>query len=369
MAIEERPRRTARDLVVGLALAAGLLAVGECALRLGGFEYHAPPPITFLPALHRFHPYWLWEPRPGAEIEGCAGERINRAAFRGPERPLARGDKLRIVTLGDSSTFGARVCWNQAFPALLEHELSESEVLNFGAVGFTAFQGEKLLAGRALDYHPDVVLAAFGAFNEALPAMPYDVETKFGITSRTSPWAAVWRDRLRVLRTFQLTEFLLGTGSRDRGESPVSAEWLAALAHGGDYVRNQSVPSFERSLEDIVGLARSRGARVALIAPPRRMAEDARRPWLEEYSAAIGRVAARVGAPCWDLRAALRRVPDADARLFVDGIHPSVAGHRLIAELLAENVRRLVRGAPDSSESLLRPAAPPCAGTDGPGVK
>ena len=367
MATRERPRRTARDLVVGLAVGTGLLAGGECALRLGGFEYHAAPPITFLPTLHRFHPYWLWEPRPGAEIEGCGGERINRAAFRGPERPHAHGDKLRIVTLGDSSTFGARVCGNQAFPALLEHELSESEVLNFGAVGFTAFQGEKLLAGRALDYHPDVVLAAFGAFNEALPAMPYDVETKFGITSRTSPWAAAWRDRLRVLRIFQLTEFLLGTGSRDGGESQASAEWLAALTHGGDYVRNQSVPSFERSLEDIVGLARSRGARVALIAPPRRTTEDARRPWLEEYSAAIGRVAARTRVPCCDLRSALRHVPDADARLFVDGLHPSVAGHRLIAELLAENVRPLMRGTPGGSESLLRPAAPTCAAPAGRG--
>jgi len=104
-----------RDTLVLLAITAVLLAVIELALRAGGFEYDAHNPIVFsLPwggVEHRFHPYWFWEPRPGVQVANCDGEHINAAGFRGPERPHAHPpDKLRIVTLGDSSTFGAGVC-------------------------------------------------------------------------------------------------------------------------------------------------------------------------------------------------------------------------------------------------------------------
>src|SRR5437667_8980151 len=251
------PSRRARHLAAGLVVAGVLLTAAELALRLAGFEYRAPVPIIYgAGGMHRFHPYWFWEPRPGTPVEGCAGEHINAAGYRGPERPVARRKgTLRIVTLGDSSTFGSRLCEGQNYPALLEQELPGSEVLNFGVVGFTAFQGAKLLAGRALAYRPDVVLAAFGATNEARPALGYDVDAKFAITSRTPPWAAAARDRLATLRLFQLVERGLRRPGPDRTEQEMLAEWGGALtraARAGDYRPNQSVASFERSLEPIV---------------------------------------------------------------------------------------------------------------------
>lgn len=117
-----------------------------------------------------FPPSWFWELRPGASVPNCAGERINDAGFRGRPYPEARQlGRLRVVTLGDSSTFGMGVCAGQTYSAILERSLPESQVLNFGVIGFSAFQGAKLFAGRARQYRPDIVLAAEPLTNSFQP--------------------------------------------------------------------------------------------------------------------------------------------------------------------------------------------------------
>jgi hypothetical protein len=363
----------ARRLGVGLVIAASLMGGLEGALRLARFEHLAVEPIVIVPfwpsfdarrmerlqALYRFHPYWFWELRPGATVPDCGAERINAAGYRGPQRPRPpTPGVLRIALLGDSSTFGMGVCEDHTFAALLERALPDTEVLNFGVIGFSAFQGEKLLEGRALSYRPQVILAAFGAVDELLPASGYDVDDKFALTSRVDPRLAVWRDRLRALRVFQLVERALA-GRSDRQEVERRArENLDKWNRGsGDYLPNQGVPSFERSLERIVGLGRSRGARVALIVPPRRTALETLWPWATEgYSAAIERVASRLDAPAWDARAAFRAVPASDERLFLDQFHPNVPGHQLYARFLAGKIRDELGG--PGREARTHPQAP-----------
>jgi lysophospholipase L1-like esterase len=347
-----------RQLVIGLAIAGVFLAGLEGLLRLAGFEHHPPGPIIIWnnprdremqqsQGAFRFHPYWFWEHRPGTRIDErgippyCGTERINAAGYRGPERLRSPSPAvLRVVVLGDSSTFGLGVCQDQTYAALLERELPNSEVLNFGVVGFTAFQGEKLLEGRVLQYHPTVVLAAFGAIDELLPALGYDVDGKFGITSRGSPWAALWQDRLSGLRILQIVERLLSRRSGSAIPPREDVYWEKLNRGSRDYMRNQSVSSFERSLEGIVRSGQSHGARVVLIGPPRRTGVEARWPWVQEYSAAIERVASRLGVGFGDVRAAFRAVPNSDETLFLDDYHPNAAGHRMYAEFLTKMLLR-----------------------------
>ncbi len=361
----------ALKLAVGLAITVVIFAAVEAALRAAGFEHHPPSPIRIWnprmdqglqrsEGMYRFHPYWFWEPRPRVAVADCPDERINAAGYRGAQRARERRpDTLRIVTLGDSSTFGMGVCSRDSYPAVLERLLPESEVLNFGVVGFSAFQGEKLLAGRALAYRPALILAAFGAVDEQFPAHP-DVDAKFAITSRVSPWAAEWRDRLHPLRLFQLMERALATGA-----APTAVEQQRAFfnysrwAKGApNYVRNQSLPSFKRSLEAIVTHARAHGTRVALIAPPRRRAVETRWPAVEGYSAAIAETASRLGVPCWDVRAVFRAIPDADSTLFLDNYHPNAAGHVVYATFLAEQIRQLTAADAPPAHSPARGMAP-----------
>jgi len=339
-----------RKLGIGLGIAALLLAGLEGILRLSGFTHYAPNQIIIWNShmdremkqpqgTYRFQPYWSWELRPGARVADCGNERINAAGYRGPERlqSPSRG-KLRVAILGDSSTFGMGVCQDETYAALLERALPNSEVLNFGVVGFTAFQGEKLLEGRVLTYHPAFVLVAFGAIDELLPALGYDVDDKFRITSRVRPWAALWRDRLRGLRLLQLIERSLGRQPESGIELRAHENYVKWNGGSRDYMRNQSVASFERSLVRIVELGRSYGARVVLIGPPRQTMVETRWPWANEYSAAIERVASRLQVPFWDVRTAFRAVPNRDERLFLDYYHPNIAGHRLYAKLLADKI-------------------------------
>lgn len=314
MSSSSRGVRLLGDLLVSLAVAGVLLAAVEATLRLAGFEYAPPSPITiWTPArdveltrtdsMYRFHPYWFWEPRPAAPVKECPGERINSAGFRGPERPRARSDgTVRIVTLGDSTTFGVGVCWNQTYSAVLEHEIPGSEVLDFGVTGFTTFQGEKLLVERALAYDPKVVLAAFGACNEQFAASPHPVEAKFAITSRTSPRMAAWRGHLRRLRIFQAIERVVATPPDRAQRGAGLVNWAKWYRGSRDYTPNQSVPSFERSLEAIVA----------------------------------------------DARAAFRAAPDADTTLLADDWHPSAEGHRFYGRFLAGKLRSLLDGVPSS---------------------
>ena len=148
----------ARRLGIGLTIAALLMAGLEGALRLARFEYRTPNPIVIVPllpfwdpgrmerlhAMYRFHPHWFWELRPGAKVPDCRAERINAAGYRGPERNQSpEPGMLRIVLLGDSITFGMGVCEDQTYAALLDRAVPKAEVLNFGVIGFSAFQGEK----------------------------------------------------------------------------------------------------------------------------------------------------------------------------------------------------------------------------------
>lgn len=354
--------QTVRKLGIGVSIAALLLGGFEGALRVVGFEYRKPRPILLwnnlteremqrFDVMYRFHPYWFWEPRPGAQIIDfwglmsseksvhCGAERINAGGYRGPDRPR-RSDSgtLRIAILGDSSTFGVGVCRDETYAALLERELPNAETLNFGVIGFSAFQGEKLLEGRVLAYRPRVVLAAFSAANALWPAGSHDVEAKFRITSQASPGAVLWHDRLSGLRVFQLIERAFSQKAEESIELK-ARENLDKWARGsGDYVRNQSLASFERSLERIVELGRAHDARVILIVPPLRRTVETRWPGADEYAAAIKRVAARLNAPYWDARAAFRDVPNGDERLFLDDYHPNVPGHQLYARFLAEKL-------------------------------
>jgi len=341
-----------RSVVLGITIAAAVLGVVELTLRLAGFRYDPPDPIVSnivhgMRGLHRFHPAWFWELRPGAQVENCPGEWINRAGFRGPDRPLTRAPgTLRIVTLGDSSTFGTRMCRHRAYPDVLEREIPGAEVLNFGVIGFTAFQGAKLLAGKAIDYHPDLVIAAFGSINEARPALGDDVDAKFALTSRVPASVALWRERLHPLRLFQAVERVgaaFGTDPTDPAEiARRRLDAMDAIQGNADYAPNQSLASFERSLESIVSTARTHGARVAFVIPPSRQETDRNIPLIAEYAATTRRVAARLGVPCWDVHRAFRALRDSDRTLLLDGVHPNVEGHRVYGKFLGQYVRQLV---------------------------
>ena len=91
----------------------------------------------------------------------------NAAGFRGDEAATAKPDgRWRIAVLGDSVTYGLHVQAAEAYPNVLQQELTAAgtgpvEVLNFGVPGYSTYQELTLLKTKVLDYDPDLVILTF----------------------------------------------------------------------------------------------------------------------------------------------------------------------------------------------------------------
>ena len=90
---------------------------------------------------------------------------INQLGLRGPmpEKQKKPGN-LRILVLGESSTFDGSLDTGLSWPDLLQKELSEKtglpiEVINAGTPGFTSYQSSRRLQSELIDFKPDIVLA------------------------------------------------------------------------------------------------------------------------------------------------------------------------------------------------------------------
>jgi lysophospholipase L1-like esterase len=110
-------------------------------------------------------------PRPGAEGRFFdAPVRINRLGFRGPEIELAKGDRYRIVALGESTTFGATIrADDRPWPEVLEERLASLpgcearvQVVNAGIPGFTIANNNARLQREILPLAPDMILSYHG---------------------------------------------------------------------------------------------------------------------------------------------------------------------------------------------------------------
>jgi lysophospholipase L1-like esterase len=89
--------------------------------------------------------------------------------------------RYRILTLGDSCTFGLGVDDAQTWPAQLQQLLNADgdrvEVINAGVPGYSAFQGRRFLEKEGLHLAPDLVIAGFGFNDREVWASRSDYET------------------------------------------------------------------------------------------------------------------------------------------------------------------------------------------------
>ena len=141
--------RRLRHLAFSLAVALGILAALEGALRLAGFEreiapvslrfgYPNPREIgsVFVPDRELF-----WRMRPGSTFDADVPVPINALGYRGPVPMEPRAaSRPRIAVLGDSVAFGGSLAW----PEVLARDTG-ADVLNFWFPGYTLVQGERQL--------------------------------------------------------------------------------------------------------------------------------------------------------------------------------------------------------------------------------
>ena len=255
----------------------------------------------------------------------------NEAGLRqqAPLRPKA-DDGFRIVTVGDSVTFGYRVPVvfpNQPlpvdgaelpYPGLLEQALRAAnpgaviDVVNLAVPGYSSHQGLAWVRRDLPGLDADVVTWCFG-WNDSSMRPVSDADAM-------PNGALVVGARKVVLRS----QALLHVARRLRAGDGTATGTLVPRVSPADYVANA---------EAFVHLTRGLGAQPLILAPVYRDArtfpEEAVR--MRERRDALRALARRLEVPWVEVPELVETAAPHNEGLFGELIHPNAAGHRLMA--------------------------------------
>ncbi|MFZ5481948.1 MAG: SGNH/GDSL hydrolase family protein [Myxococcota bacterium] len=320
------------------ALAALVLA----ALALAGLEAGArrlDVPDPALPSasaskdgimLHG-NPWLLWELVPGEHVEQGVSVRVNAQGFRDGVRGAKTG--RRALALGDSSVYGFGVADEDVFTAVLERSTGD-EFVNAAVPGHSSFQQLNLLLMRGLALDPDLlVVATLWSDNN------FDSFTDRDLLTDYAGWEASWqqaaRRRLERLALFRALDWHLRV--RPQGDRARKVGWILGGDDPRTGKRRVAIADYAGNLDAFCRIMAERDGGVVFVVLPNQ--EDVRSPppdpaW-GPYRRVMRETAARWQAPLVDLPAAFRATGLGVRDLFLDEMHPTTAGHRLMAEAVA----------------------------------
>ncbi|HOK90179.1 MAG TPA: GDSL-type esterase/lipase family protein [Candidatus Hydrogenedentes bacterium] len=232
--------------------------------------------------------------------------------------PGPKEHRLRILAVGDSTTFGLGVrdedTWCAVLQGILDpgHELID--VVNAGVIGYTLFQARRKVEQLAPILCPDLVLVTVGHNDEKKKAGYGDADTS---ARKTAPVRYALYARLH---------------NRLFPERPIDPGEQRPRMRRGEFLDD---------LERFCGITREQGLSLVLIEWPYVQEVFAGQKTLGSYCGLIQMAAAATGTPVIDLAAAFRR---AGPTGFMDMVHATPEGNRVIAEHIAEQLRMLFKG-------------------------
>ena len=304
-------------------------------------QYKLKPNID----VHASNPFNRMELRKGKTFRLVSNSRGFRTRELDP-KPLG---VTRIVTIGDSSTFGWGVEPEYTFQHLLEDRFDRGgsetaiEVLNLGISGHTSRHGLGLFEHYVRDLEPDVLIMSYGA-NDARRVLQSADDT----LDRDDTWRGTARDILYRLETFRLLRRLILAvydpfdASQARADSEGEARDLIYAVDRDTYIDN---------LRSLVGRTRELGAQPVLVGvciPPaylrgmQYVADTERVPLVDALELFRSKMddlrAHRLYADEVRFYEELYGVEEMAKRpefhVTTDGCHPGRAGHNLIADAL-----------------------------------
>jgi lysophospholipase L1-like esterase len=317
-------------LFVGLELASRLLSLGgEQDKSFGQFEEQVH--LLLRRGLFLRDPELFWKLAPAQGVEtpiAPGGLRVNSLGLRGPEWPRSAGPGvIRIVTLGDSCTFGWSVPEAGAYPMVLEKLLRgrglNVEVIDGGVPGYTSLQALRLLRRDLVPLGPRVVTLCFG-WNELWPARGQP-----DVAQAVSGWLVTLENLLDHSHFYRLLRRAYLALRTDLGETRTS-----------ETVPRVSPEQFRQVLEDLSALCRERGITLVLVTQPARKSPHAgcwsprQHELLGAMHAVMQEVATREKLVLVDAAAALAALPQEPT--FIDCVHPSESGHATMGLALAD---------------------------------
>lgn len=264
----------------------------------------------------RRDPDLFWTQRPGLEtVFAGVPLSLNSLGFRGPE-PEARKSGLRIAVLGASPALGWGAREEDTYAALLRKRLKAGgkpvEIINASVIGYSSFQGLKLLRKTVLPLKPDLVIITYGVNDPD----KYRFLMDSGLSDKDVKPASPFISALQASRAIALYARLV----RRLAGQPSGA------ARGRVFRENRRVPGedFIENLKRLAAGARSSGARVIFATNPFTLPPGTKRPdralRAEADALAARAEKACAGKPCGDqalLKRALELDPGSPRALFL----------------------------------------------------
>ena len=306
--------------------------------------------VLGLPDLNKvleFDPYLFWRLKKklrDAPVEGRIRDHLVKFSVSTHEHlrtpPFEKEKtKFRILALGDSCTFGVGVEDHQTWPAQLQRILAdrtmETEVINAGVPGYTAFQGKRTLESSGLALEPDLVLISFG-FNDA------DVWASRGdeATAEELAWSGwdtpLLSSRLYVGLKRAYAALMLDPQPSSEGDSAGEIDPRNAPTWETSGRPRLTPAEFRDNLRAIKELCDARGVRLVFVVWPSEAQVRNRVRRFVDYQLVAASFCRSNGVTLMNLVEAFQ---EAEGPLFVDHIHANPRGCQVAAQAIAEIFR------------------------------
>lgn len=335
------PRRR-RGVGAKLLLAGGSLFVflllSELVLKLAGFgnvEIYAPDRQLF------------WRLQPNQDCFTKVDRKpvhVNSRGVRGPEFTVPKPPGvIRILSLGDSKTFGWGVADAETYSARLQQALQEQvgatpriEVINAGVNAWSYPQLKVFLREHGLAYQPDYVLIAdanlWTQFSEdSDPAFVDKMLSRVRLKNllrRSAVFHFVIEVQLAHVYQKYRTKFIPIDPKQDQLFKEAQKADPDAL--------------FRQAIEDTCQIATQGGAKPVMMFIPRQ--DDLREGKESSVQTSKREICQRRGIPWIDLSADLK--PQVES-VFLEGdlVHLTVEGNAIVGKRLTDEFRKLLSGA------------------------
>ena len=201
---------------------------------------------------------------------------LNSEGYRSAEFSITKAPStVRIACVGDSWTFGMNVDQDRTYPSRLaavlheQHPETNVELLNFGVLGYSSFQGRQLMKARVMDLHPDIVAIGFG-MNDSEVAGYRDKDM---IAAAPPPrLAAHVKEVAQDLEFYKLLKYVVLTmkfhrkpiGDYLKEESGTRGSGTVNYDEIEPWTR-VSPQDYERNMREMIRVVRAGGARVVLL--------------------------------------------------------------------------------------------------------
>lgn len=345
-------------------------ATAEAVFRISGLD---EPLVRTRPlpgeagGLLRLDPQLFWSMSPDI-IQRYRGELVhtNSLGLRNGEIGAPVAGELRILSLGESTTFGVGVADDETYSARLEALLraeragTRVSVLNAGVPAWSSFQSLKYLQLRGLDLEPDALLFYHEA-NDYLPSSLRDSTNNEVGVLMTDPelyasklqtlnrimidYSGIYRyfvrrRAYREIRAFDSAEFVNPMERIGMPHIPVNSRLLVDAMAGepsapiNESSLGQRVSEAERweILTELADIAEREGIALVLIHPSYLATT--------RHDCLLARFAKQRGVAILDAHGSLHVPGQPRERYFLDTMHPNAEGHANLARDLARFLRQ-----------------------------